>query len=372
MIRLSKSSIGKEETNSVSRVLEKEYLGMGEEVNLFESKLRRLFGRHVICVASGTAALQLSIQSCDIGIGDEILVQSLTYVASFQAITANGAKAIPCDVNLSTLTIDLEDAKRKLSTKTKAIMPVHYSGGVGNLDEIYKFANENNLRVIEDAAHAFGTKHNNKLIGSFGDVTCFSFDGIKNITCGEGGCLVTDDSEIIKMVKDSRLLGVVNDSERRYKGERSWDFEVDNQGWRYHMSNIMAAIGIEQLNRFPEFEIKRKRLSQLYDSLLNKIERIILIPHDYNFVTPHIYVIRINNLKSRKILQDTLLKEGIQTGVHYYPNHFLKYFSNNNRVILKNTEKIFPELLTLPLHPDLKEKDIYFIVSKLLKHIDNH
>ena len=129
-------------------------------------------------------------------------------------------------------------------------MPVHYAGGVGQIDKIYNLANKYNIRVIEDAAHAFGSIHKTKRVGGFGDVACFSFDGIKNITSGEGGCIVTADEKILNLVRDSRLLGVENDSLKRFKGTRSWNFQVSNQGWRYHMSNIMAAIGIEQLKKF--------------------------------------------------------------------------------------------------------------------------
>ena len=159
MIRLSKSKIGKEEISAVVKVLENEYLGMGEEVGIFEKDLSNFFSRETICVSSGTAAVQLAIQACNIGDGDEILVPSMTYVATFQAIKATGAEPIACDINEETYLIDLNDAASKISGKTKAIVPVHYTGGVGNLDELYSFAQKYKLRVIEDAAHAFGTKY---------------------------------------------------------------------------------------------------------------------------------------------------------------------------------------------------------------------
>ena len=150
----------------------------------------------------------------------------------------------------ATMTLDWRDAEKRLTSKTKALMPVHYGGGVGALDEIYAFAHKYGLRVIEDAAHAFGTEYKGKRVGGFGDISCFSFDGIKHITSGEGGCIVTDDPDLITRVKDSRLLGVEKDTEKRYTSRRSWEFDVFAQGWRYHMSNIMAAIGVEQLKRF--------------------------------------------------------------------------------------------------------------------------
>ena len=190
MIKLSKSSIGEEERLSVLKVLDNEMLGMGENVKMFEDILSNFFNRKTICVVNGTCALQLAIQAVGIKEGDEVLVQSLTYVATFQAIVASGGIPISCDIDPNTLLIDLKDAEKKLSSKTKIIIPVHYAGDAGELDLIYDFAKKNSLRVIEDAAHAFGSISNQKLIGSFGDIACFSFDGIKNITSGEGGCIV--------------------------------------------------------------------------------------------------------------------------------------------------------------------------------------
>ena len=193
MIRLSKSSISEKEKKAVMNILDKEYLGMGSEVSMFEKDLENFFNNDVVCVVNGTAALQLAIESCDIGAGDEILVPSLTYVSSFQAISACSANPIPCDVDEHSYQISIKDAESKINSKTKAIMPVHYSGHADNLDLVYSLANKYSLRVIEDAAHAFGSKFNNNLIGTKSDIACFSFDGIKNITSGEGGCLVTKD-----------------------------------------------------------------------------------------------------------------------------------------------------------------------------------
>lgn len=361
LIRLAKSVIGDEEKKAVMGVLDREYLGMGNEVQVFEKELSSFFNRQAVCVNTGTAALHLALQALGLGPGDEVLVQSLTYIASFQAISATGARPIPCDIDPDTITIDIHDAKKRLTKRTKAIMPVHYSGGVGSLDEIYSFARENGLRVVEDACHAFGGYYKGRKVGSFGDISCFSFDGIKNITCGEGGAIVTDDEKVLKKARDARLLGVENDTERRYKGERSWDFDVKNQGWRYHMSNIMAAIGIEQLKKFPEFAKKRKYFAKKYYSNLNSSGSVDLLKQDFDSIVPHIFVVKLRSHEREKIRR-SLLAEGIQTGVHYQPNHELSMYQSSSLPI---TEKIFPELLSLPLHPDLKDEDIDFVCEKL-------
>lgn len=369
-IRLSKSCIGEAEKRAVLGVLDREYLGMGAEVQQFEQVLTEFFGRPVVSVVNGTAALHLALQACGIGKGDEVLVQSLTYVASFQAISATGAVPVPCDVNPSTLTLDWCDAEKRLTSRTKAVMPVHYSGGVGDLDEIYAFARKHGLRVIEDAAHAFGTLHHGKRVGGFGDVACFSFDGIKNITSGEGGCIVTDDLEVLRKIQDARLLGVEKDTEKRFLGQRSWEFDVNAQGWRYHMSNIMAAIGIEQLKRFPEMAAKRQHLAQRYDELLKGNPRIRLLRHDYQQVVPHIYVIQIQGAHYREALREKLAAQGIQTGIHYQPNHELSLYRHVGNVMLMNTNSVASQLLSLPLQPDLSFQDIDYVCANLKEYVN--
>jgi len=363
-IRLSKSCLSEAEKSAVMRVLDHEFLGMGSEVQAFEDELSKFFGRPTVCVSNGTAALHLALQAVGLSQGDEVLVQSLTYVASFQAISATGARPISCDVNSQNLCINLKDAERKLTINTKAIMPVHYGGGVGELDDVYVFAKKHGLRVIEDAAHAFGSHYKSQKVGSFGDISCFSFDGIKNITSGEGGCVVTNDEAVLEKIRDSRLLGVVRDTEKRYTGARSWEFDVNAQGWRYHMSNLMAAIGVEQLRRFKDLSYKRQKLAKLYNQGLAEISWIKTLPHDYSEVVPHIYPVIIDHGINRIEVQDRLIEEGIQTGIHYYPNHKLSLY-RGTLGDFPVIDDIYPRLLTLPLHPDLNAKDINRVCSSL-------
>ena len=362
LIRLSKSVLSEKEKDAVKTVLDEGYLGMGTRVKIFENNLSKLLKRPVTTVVNGTAALHLALQSCGIGEGDEVLVQSITYLASFQAISASGAKPIPCDINLDTFTIDIEDAKERLTSKTKAIMPVHYGGELGNYNQIYDFANEYGLRIIEDAAHAFGTTRNNQIVGSFGDVVCFSFDGIKNITSGEGGCIVSEDENILNYVRDARLLGVKNDTENRFKSKRSWEFEVENQGWRYHMSDIMAAIGIVQLSRLEEFSKKRRNIAKNYDDKLKQNKYITSLSRNYDEVVPHIYPVILSKKIQRKDFQNYLLSKNIQTGIHYQPNHLLELYKKQNDIFLKNTESIYKNIISLPLHPEITKNDVSYIV----------
>lgn len=368
MIRVSKSIVGKEEAKAVENLINNiGYLGMGSEVNLFERELEEFIDNKdysCVCVNTGTSALHLAIESVTKP-GDEVLVPAFTFIATYQAITAAGCIPISCDINKEDLLIDLKDAENRISNKTKVILPVLYASNPNGLNKVYDLAKKYKLRVIEDAAHAFGCFYNNKKIGAQGDIVCFSFDGIKNITSGEGGAIFSSDSNVIQYVKDSRLLGVINDTEKRFEGQRSWDFDVINQGYRYHMSNIFAAIGRIQLKRFNnEFSIKRKNLAKYYVEKLKFNTNIKLIEINYDEVTPHIFPVLIKNNK-RNELMTLFSKNNIQYGMHYKPNHLLtKYKTKYN---LKISEEVYNNILTLPLHPEITYKDIDLIINLIEK-----
>lgn len=372
MIRLSKSVIGNEEAQEVTRILlEDGYLGMGAEVGKFEDDIAKYLGiasGNVVCVNTGTSALHLAVEAT-VQSGQEVLVPSFTFLSSFQAISAAGAIPIACDVYEDTLTIDLEDAERKITSKTKAIMPVHYASNPAHIEKLYEFSKKYNLRVIEDAAHAFGCNYKGKKIGSFGDIICFSFDGIKNITSGEGGAIVTSDVEVLSIVKDARLLSIEKDSEKRYSGQRSWDFDVKRQGFRYHMSNIFAAIGRVQLRRLDnEFAPKRIELMKMYQQLLGKNSKIKFQHQESDsYIIPHILCVRILE-NHRDGLKEELLKQSIPTGIHYKPNHLLSYYKTTYR--LPVTETIYNEILTLPLHPEIEISDVELICKTINNYLN--
>jgi dTDP-4-amino-4,6-dideoxygalactose transaminase len=366
-IRLARSVVGRREADAVARVLlEDGYLGMGREVQLFEEELAAFLGverQHVIAVNSGTAALHLAVQAVARP-GDEVLVQSLTFVATYQAISAAGAVPVSCDVVPETVTIDLADAERRLTPNTRAIMPVHYAGTPAGVDAVHAFAARHRLRVIEDAAHAFGSRAQGRLVGTFGDIACFSYDGIKNITSGEGGLVVTRDAAVAGKISDARLLGVEHDTERRFAGERSWEFDVTAQGYRYHMSNVLAAIGRVQLQRFAtEFAPRRQALARRYRERFATIPGVALLDADLTEVVPHMQPIRVLGGR-RDGLRQHLREAGIPTGIHYKPNHLLTRFGGGDPR-LPVTERLYEELLTLPLHPELDDSIVDAIGSEV-------
>ena len=370
-MRLSRSIVGQQEAVAVSNIiLQNGYLGMGSEVKVFEEELAKYLGRstdEVACMNSGTAAVHLAVGAV-LEPGDEVLVQSLTFVATFQAISAAGVVPVACEIDPDTIAIDLTDAERRLSKKCKAIMPVHYASYPAKLDEVYEFAKKHGLRVIEDAAHAFGCTNKGRKIGGFGDVACFSFDGIKNITCGEGGMVSSSDQTVMSRIRDARLLGVENDTEKRYTGQRSWDFDIHRQGYRYHMSNIMAAIGRVQLSRFDnEFAPKRRALANAYRLRLSGLCGLKLLDTNLDEVVPHLQVVRILDGKREDVRMQLQLAD-IQTGIHYKPNHLLSLYGGG-KPALPVTEQVYSELLSLPLHPGLEENDIDLICTIIINTI---
>lgn len=355
-VRLSKSCVGREEKEALARVIDAGYLGMGREVQLLEDELAAYLGgeRAVICVSTGTAALQLALQAIGVGPGDEVLVPSITYVASYQAISGTGAHPVSCDVTLDRVFLDVADAERRITPRTRAIMPVHYASDSQDLPSVYALAHRHGLRVVEDAAHGFGGTRGGRRIGSDGDVACFSFDGIKNITCGEGGAVVTADPEVARRVRDARLLGVEKDTEQRYKGGRSWTFEVTAQGWRCHMSNLMAAIGRAQLAKLERFSAHRRRCVSRYREGLGGLDALCLLDLDWASLVAHIFVVRVLGGR-RDALMTTLRGQGIECGIHYQPNHTLRYFASD--YALPVSERLADELLTLPLHAELTDEE---------------
>ena len=374
-MRLSRSIVGE----AVARVLlEDGYLGMGAEVRRFEEELAAYLGvkpAQVVTTNSGTAALHLAVDAVAAGCAvkdgrPEVLVPSLTFVASFQAISAAGCRPVACDALPETGTLDLEDAARRLTPRTIAVMPVHYASNPWQLEEVYAFARRHGLRVIEDAAHAFGCLRHGRKIGSFGDVVCFSFDGIKNITCGEGGCLVSFDPEVVRLASDARLLSVENDAQKRFSGTRSWDPDVKRQGWRYHMSNIMAAVGRVQLGRLDkEFAPARRDLAALYAQRLSPLKGLHLFATDpQDYIVPHILPVCVREGRKDQVVR-VLADRGIPTGVHYKPNHLLSFFGGG-KPSLPVTEALYSQILTVPLHPGLSRADVEHVCDALAAALD--
>ena len=362
MIKVSRGCVGEEELAEVRDAFEYGYFGMAYKVTEFEDQLAKYLGaQHVMTTNTGTSALHLALDALGLGPGDEVIVPSLTFLGSFQAIVATGAAPVACDVVGDTLLLDMEDVRRWLTPKTRAVMPVHYAGNPCDMDALLALKDRYGLRIVEDGAHAFGSTYKGKKIGGFGDVTCFSFDSIKTITCGEGGAIVCRDPELADVIRQKRLLGMDRKSHASTSWkERSWMFEVRTSGFRYHMSNINAAIGLAQLQRVESFIARRRQICRTYDAAFRDTS-LRLLHADYDEVAPHVYVVRVPDGR-RDALMQFLKDRDIETGINYIPNHLHPFFRRKG-VTLPETERAFGEILTLPLHCGLSDDDVQTVIE---------
>lgn len=365
MIPVQRPYLDHRELEKVAEVFESRWLGLGAVTQEFENKLREYLGvKHVIAVNTGTSALHLALAALDLQPSDEVIVPSLTYIASVQAIIVAGARPVFCEVLPDTLNMDLNDVARRITDRTKVIMPVHYGGFACDMDHLLALKSKHKLWIVEDAAHAFGSTFNDQKIGKLGDVTCFSFDPIKNITCGEGGAVVTDNDEIAACIIPKRILGINNDTWSHMSKNRNWEYRVMTPGYRYHLSNINAAIGLCQLELLETFKARKQAIVRRYDEAFAKLNGLSLLDHrNLEESFPFFYVVRVLD-KQRDLLMGHLKKNEISTGVHYPPNHTQPLFLDNSDP-LPITESVYEEIMTLPLYFEMTDHEIEIVVEQV-------
>jgi perosamine synthetase len=366
MLQAHRPSIGNEELEEVRKVFETGWLGMGSQVMEFENMMKDYLGaRNVVAVSSGTTALHITLDAYGIGPGDEVITPSLTFCAAIQSIISLGATPVFCDINPDTLNIDISDMEKRITPRTRAIMPVHYCGYACDMDRILDIAGSRKIVVIEDAAHAFGSSYKGKKIGSIGDAACFSFDPIKNITCGEGGAIAVSDDGIAEKIRKKRVLGISKDSWQRQENTQSWFYEVVTPGYRYHMSNINAAIGIVQLQKIQKFIERRKFIVEKYNAAFKNVNHIKMFKWDLSEMAPFMYILRVAEGR-RDAMMNFLATKGVASGVHYIPNHIQPLFKNY-ATELPVTEMIWKEIVTLPLFYDMTEEDVNLVISSVIE-----
>lgn len=362
MIPISRPDLGPEELEEVRKVFDSGWLGLGATVLEFEKAVSAyLGGRPVVAVNTGTSALHIALDALGVGPGDEVVLPSLTFAATPQAVLACGAKPVFCDVETDTLNLDLADVERRLTPRTKAVIPVHYGGLPCDMDRLLGLAAPRNVRVVEDAAHAFGSTCQGRRIGSFGDVTCLSFDPIKVVTCGEGGAVVLPDEKLAEEVRRKRILGIDKDTWNRYRHERAWFYEVVTRGFRYHMPNINAAIGLAQLRKLERFLSRRLQVARAYDDAFRGVAGLELLRRDYEATAFFAYIIKVKDGR-RDGLLDALNKAGVGAGVHYIPNHIQPLFKEFAGP-LPATDLVWTEILSLPLYSSITDAQVESVIA---------
>jgi len=362
-IPVFKPTVGKEELNACKEVLDIGWLGMGKNVGEFENKIKQYLhanDRHVAAVSTGHAALHLGLLIAGVKKGDEVITPAFNNIADFQAILAIGAKPVFCDIDNETLCIDFDKAEKMISKKTKACIVMDYDCCLCDHDRAAEFAEKFNIRIIHDAAHSFGSKYKGKMIGSFSDICMFSFDPVKTLTCLDGGALIVKTEEELRDIQEMRLVGMTQPTNIMYNNERAWTYDVKQLGFRYHMGNLHAAIGLAQLKKIDRISETRQAACKYYNKMLRGIPEVRIPETNFKDITPFLYYIRVP-CERRDALREYLFKNGVDNGIHWQPGHWFTLLKKCKKDDLAITDKVGKEILSLPLHS--------FMTTKTIDHI---
>ncbi len=366
---LARPDLSEDEIAEVVDTLRSGWLTLGPKTQRFEEEFRKLAGtEHAVALNSCTAGLHLALLAAHIGPGDEVITTAITFAATANVIVHVGATPVLADVCADDLNIDPADVARRITPRTRAIMPVHYGGQACRMDEILALARPRGIRVIEDAAHCAGSLYRGRPVGSLGDASVFSFYAIKNMTTGEGGMLTTDDAALAEEVRSLRNHGMDTNAWKRHAPGATLFYSVDAPGFNYRMTDIQASIGLGQLKRLSEFNARRAELAALYTRLFERVPGVET-PRVRPEVTSnwHLYVIRLRQARiSRSDLGEELRKRGIQTAVHYLPIHYHPFYRERfgwEKGQYPVAEAEFERILSLPLFPQMTDGDVERVVS---------
>ena len=364
-IPVFKPLIETEEIDAGRSALELGWLGMGSYVGEFEQQLKGYLGAHdryVAAVSTGHAAIHLGLLAMGIGPGDEVITPSFNNAADFQAIIATGAEPVFCDIEEDSLCIDLDKAEQLVSPRTKAVIVMDYDCVLCDHDRVAEFARAHGLRVLHDAAHSFGSKYKGRPVGSFSDVATFSFDPVKTITCIDGGALVLRSEEELTLVQEMRLIGMTQPANVMYANARAWTYDMRTLGFRYHMANRHAAIGLAQLAKIERISASRNSAVRYYNEQLSDVAGVKVPQTDFHDITPFLYYVRVPGDK-RDALRAYLLERGIDTGIHWQPGHWFTLFKDCRRGDLSVTDRVGNEVLSLPLHSMMTTDTLDEVIS---------
>lgn len=363
--------IGEEEINAVVDVLRSGWLTTGAKARQFEQEFAAMVGtRHAIAVNSCTAALHLALEAIGLREGDEVIVPTMTFTATAEVVTYFKAKPVLVDCTRDTLNIDPDQIEQGITSKTKAIVPVHFAGHPCEMDRILDIADRYHLRVIDDAAHALPARYQGKMVGAIGDCTCFSFYATKNITTGEGGMITTDNPDWATRMRMMSLHGLSRDAWKRYAAQGSWFYEVLSPGFKYNLTDMAAALGVAQLHKSDRLWKTRERYAALYDEGFRDLPEIIRpssaahVQHAW-----HLYVIQLDldRLRiGRNEFIEQLVEENIGCSVHFIPLHLHPYYRNTwgyRPEDLPVANAAFQRIVSLPLYPKMTESDVQRVIS---------
>lgn len=371
----SRPSMGEEEIEAVGQVLRSGWITTGPQTHQLEQDFSAAFGcKHAIAVSSATGGMHVTLMALGIGPGDEVITPSQTWVSTLNMIVLLGAEPVMIDVDPDTLMVSAEAIAAAITPKTKAIIPVHYAGAPLDLDPVYAVANQHGIAVIEDAAHAVGTRYRDRWVGAQG-TAIFSFHAIKNMTCAEGGLVATDDDELAAKVRALKFHGLAVDAFDRQVQGRKPQAEVVEPGFKYNLSDIHASIAVVQLKRLSEINARRAELAQRYlDKLQGSPYLPMKVPDYPHLHAWHLFMIRVDEKRcgiNRDALMERLKEQGIGTGLHFRAAHTQKYYRERYpQLSLPNSEWNSASLCSLPLFPDMQDSDVDRVVSALFSLLE--
>jgi dTDP-4-amino-4,6-dideoxygalactose transaminase len=361
------------EASKVAKAVRSGWLTTGPLVRELEQKIARYVGaRHAVALNSCTAALHLALVAAGIGPGDEVITSPYTFAATGETILYLGARPVFADIDARTLNIDPREVERAVTRRTRAIVPVHIAGLPSHTRALGRLARKHRLWLIDDAAHALGTKVGAKHIGSLSDVTCFSFYATKNLTTGEGGMVTLNDGRLADRVRRLSLHGLSHDAWNRYSRAGSWRYDVVEVGYKDNMTDVAAAIGLAQFEKFGEMQRRRKRLAAYYDRSLGPLEAFELparIPGTTH--AWHLYILRLRPgilRVGRDEVVELLRRRGIGTSVHFQPLHLFSFYRKRfgyRAGSFPHTERESSRAISLPLYPGLRMSQAARIVQEL-------
>ncbi len=373
----SRPAIGDEEIAAVTQVLKSGWITTGPKNQELEQLFCQTFGcKHAIAVSSATAGMHVTLMALNIGPGDEVITPSQTWVSTINLITLLGATPVFVDVDRDTLMTDAKRIAQVITPRTKAIIPVHYAGAPADLDPIYALAAQHQIMVVEDAAHAVGTRYRERWIGQQG-TAIFSFHAIKNMTCAEGGLVTTDDDELAAKVRMLKFHGLGVDAFDRQMQGRKPQAEVITPGYKYNLADINAAIAVVQLHRLPELNARRAVLVARYRELLADTPLQPLAVPDYPHLhSNHLFMVRVDAKRcgiDRDAFMQALQQQEIGTGLHFRAAHTQKYYREKYpEVSLPDTEWNSACLCTLPLFPDMTDDDLERVVRVIHQVLESN
>lgn len=366
-------SIGEEEVESVVETLRSGWLTTGRKVKEFESSFSEFVGtRYAVATNSATSALHLALEAVGISPGDEVLVPTMTFASTGEVVLHLGAKPVLVDCDPDSFNMDPDDAERKVTPRTRAIVPVHYGGRPCDMDRLVRLARRRDLAVIEDAAHALPARYRGRMIGSIGDVTCFSFYANKTMTTGEGGMATTDRGELAERMRVMALHGISKDAWKRFSAEGSWYYEIQAPGYKYNMTDMAASLGIHQLRKCELFLVERRRCADLYCQGLEDVPEIETPtrPSEGQHAW-HLYPIRLNEQRlrvSRAGFIRALAAAGIGTSVHYMPLHMHPLYRRmygHQPGDLPVARSLYRRIVSLPIYPGLGDEDVWHVIRTI-------